>query len=393
MSNLSNNPANEGAEAGPEQFQGLELAITEVAGDPLAAPGHPRKSRFGLAVAISLLLHGALAWAGVHYIHEDVLGGADVEVETISVEIVGAVPQVASPAQANALNATRQPTPATPIEVEPSLLPPHRQAAAKTAAEKQAPAETLNNEINDNQAQARTKSAPKQLPNSTSTQSQLFEPNDFAGLPDKAVEPAKPAPYVEDIPAILPEPPQEPEKQVNAKIASPVLTRSTEREDPPQSREPNEVIAVEAQKLKQPKKPSKTAAKTEQETQRSSKRTATNAAQSSSASSRASESAAARPKKVVPASKGALRVFARRIARALARSRPRGIPGSGTVVIAFTLSPSGALTSVRVRKSSGSARLDRAAKRAVRRTKFPRPPKGATRAQRSFVIPYHFRRR
>ena len=92
------------------------------------------------------------------------------------------------------------------------------------------------------------------------------------------------------------------------------------------------------------------------------------------------------------ASKKAMKAFARKIARALARSRPKRVAGSGTVVIAFTLSQRGGLTALRVQKSSGNARIDRAARRAVRRTRFPKPPQGASRKQRSFVVPYYFRK-
>ena len=101
----------------------------------------------------------------------------------------------------------------------------------------------------------------------------------------------------------------------------------------------------------------------------------------------------AQQKRVASASKRVLRVFARKIARALSRSRPRRIARTGTVWIAFTLRVSGGLQTLVVKKSSGNPKLDRAAVYAVRRARFPKPPKGATRKQRSFLIPYHFRRK
>ncbi len=100
-----------------------------------------------------------------------------------------------------------------------------------------------------------------------------------------------------------------------------------------------------------------------------------------------------RQQRVTSASKRALRVFARKIVRALARSRPKRIAGTGKVVLAFTLAASGGLEALAVRKSSGDRKIDRAALRAVRRARFPKPPTGATRKQRSFLVPYHFRRR
>jgi len=100
-----------------------------------------------------------------------------------------------------------------------------------------------------------------------------------------------------------------------------------------------------------------------------------------------------RQKRRASASRHALRAFARKIARALSRSRPQRIARNGTVLIAFTLSVKGGVEALRVKKSSGNAGIDRAAMRAVRRARFPKPPKGATRRQRSFVVPYHFRKR
>ena len=112
-----------------------------------------------------------------------------------------------------------------------------------------------------------------------------------------------------------------------------------------------------------------------------------------SVSARNVEAARVRQQRAASASKKAMSIFARKITVALARARPRRISGTGTVVIAFTLKSSGGLQSLSVRKSSGNAKIDRAAIRAVRRARFPKPPRGATRAQRSFLVPYYFRRR
>lgn len=70
----------------------------------------------------------------------------------------------------------------------------------------------------------------------------------------------------------------------------------------------------------------------------------------------------------------------RRIARV---PKPR-VNNRGTAVIAFAVSSSGRLASASVARSSGSARLDKAALRVVRQASpFPKPPRGA---QRRFSI-------
>lgn len=63
--------------------------------------------------------------------------------------------------------------------------------------------------------------------------------------------------------------------------------------------------------------------------------------------------------------------------------RPR-VGARGTAVVAFTIAPGGGLSAVSVARSSGSARLDRAALAVIRRAApFPAPPSGA---RRSFSI-------
>lgn len=63
--------------------------------------------------------------------------------------------------------------------------------------------------------------------------------------------------------------------------------------------------------------------------------------------------------------------------------RPR-VGARGTAVVAFTIAPGGGLSAISVARSSGSARLDRAALTVIRRAApFPAPPPGA---RRSFSI-------
>lgn len=78
----------------------------------------------------------------------------------------------------------------------------------------------------------------------------------------------------------------------------------------------------------------------------------------------------------------------RKISRARRGLRYNG--QRGTAWVRFKISASGALTSVGVSKSSGSAKIDSIATRIVQRASpFPRPPKGA---RRSFRIPIEVRR-
>lgn len=63
--------------------------------------------------------------------------------------------------------------------------------------------------------------------------------------------------------------------------------------------------------------------------------------------------------------------------------KPR-VGTKGTSVVAFTISPGGALSAISLARSSGSPKLDQAALRVVRKAApFPRPPAGA---RRSFSI-------
>jgi protein TonB len=108
------------------------------------------------------------------------------------------------------------------------------------------------------------------------------------------------------------------------------------------------------------------------------------AARSDSASdARASAPAAASP--------GAVREYARYVAQALAKTKPKGTGGLGTVRVKFVIAGDGGLAAVEVAKSSGSPKLDDVALGAVRRTKFLVPPPGMTSAQLTYEVPYNFR--
>lgn len=72
--------------------------------------------------------------------------------------------------------------------------------------------------------------------------------------------------------------------------------------------------------------------------------------------------------------------------------KPRGLRASKPAVIAFAITPSGALRYASLAASSGNPAFDAAALATVRRAApFPRPPAGAGPAQLTFVIPFSSR--
>lgn len=72
------------------------------------------------------------------------------------------------------------------------------------------------------------------------------------------------------------------------------------------------------------------------------------------------------------------------------KSYPGGTRASGTVVLQVTISRNGRLVAVSAVRSSGSAALDGAAVKAVRRARFPAAPKGLDAAQYRFNLPLAF---
>jgi protein TonB len=65
----------------------------------------------------------------------------------------------------------------------------------------------------------------------------------------------------------------------------------------------------------------------------------------------------------------------------------------GTAQVALRLAASGRVSEVRLHRTSGDARLDRAALAAVRRWRFAAPPGGADWRERWFLVPIEFRLR
>lgn len=92
-----------------------------------------------------------------------------------------------------------------------------------------------------------------------------------------------------------------------------------------------------------------------------------------------------------PASAGVAREYAKRVATALSRSRPRGTGVSGTVRLRFVVDERGHPADVTVSAPSGKPSIDETAMRALARSELPVPPPGMTIAQRTFEVPYFFR--
>ncbi len=381
---------------GPEQAvnEDHSVIVAPLSRDALDLPATRRPSRFGLAVMASLVLHGAIAWAGINYASDDVLGGAEIEIETISVEIVGAIPKaaVSNPTADDEVRSasTAKPEPQSKAEDDPDRKrepePPRPLKTFEEPTQDQSSKTTAVEKPEQQTAKVIPEDFPREFPR---PEDSVPEPKDVARLPappENEMVPPDPAAIVEDFPVGLP--------RTKAKSLN-VPTDPIQPETRPPDTETDKVEEAKPQRTvkKHETKESEVARKAVKPPRKAEKKTENTAKPASRSSSSASNTRAAAQQKVTSASKGALRIFSRKIVRALARSRPRRIAATGTVVVVFTLSESGTLGSVRVRKSSGNSRIDRAALRAVRRAKFPRPPRGATRKQRSFVVPYHFRRR
>jgi protein TonB len=107
-----------------------------------------------------------------------------------------------------------------------------------------------------------------------------------------------------------------------------------------------------------------------------------------------SRSAAPSPRPVqglAIASAGEVRAYAKQVAAALGRAKPKGAHMHGIVKVSFAVGEDGRLEFVHVRQSSGNPKLDEIAVAAVRRAAFPSPPPHFTHLQRSFELPYQFR--
>ena len=109
------------------------------------------------------------------------------------------------------------------------------------------------------------------------------------------------------------------------------------------------------------------------------------------AASRSDVASDAKTSAPAAASPGAVREYARYVAQALSKTKPKGVGGLGSVRVTFVIAADGGLATAEVTKSSGSPKLDDIALAAVRKTKFLTPPAGMTPLQLTYDVPYHFR--
>jgi protein TonB len=76
-----------------------------------------------------------------------------------------------------------------------------------------------------------------------------------------------------------------------------------------------------------------------------------------------------------------------KVMRKIQRTRKESARANGKTVVSFRVSDSGAATSVRVLRSSGSAKIDSIALRHIKRSSpFPKPPKGASRSFKITIV-------
>lgn len=137
----------------------------------------------------------------------------------------------------------------------------------------------------------------------------------------------------------------------------------------------------------------RTKAKTSQKASTSSASTATQKAKGDSAGQNAGTTAKtatatlsrATRQKLISQWGGAIRSGVERRKR-----YPGGTSASGTAVVRLTVAPQGRLVSATLAKSSGDAKLNRAAVEAVRRARIPKAPKGLSKASYSFSLPIAF---
>lgn len=91
------------------------------------------------------------------------------------------------------------------------------------------------------------------------------------------------------------------------------------------------------------------------------------------------------------ATAGEVSGYAALVRARIAARKPSAAGLRGSPSVSFAIGPSGALSYVRIGKSSGHARLDELALRSVRAAApFPAPPGGLSAAQLSYRIPFHF---
>ena len=83
--------------------------------------------------------------------------------------------------------------------------------------------------------------------------------------------------------------------------------------------------------------------------------------------------------------------YAREVALHIARNRPKGPGAKGKVTVEFVLSArDGKVETLKILRTSGTAKLDALAVSAIEAARFPLPPNGMSRAQLTYRLPFVF---
>ncbi|RKF16827.1 TonB family protein [Roseovarius spongiae] len=310
------------------------------------------------ALTVAVVIHGALAWAVIPRIEVEVEGGAgaqEVRLGTSFADMAAGALEPVQPAEvteptpppevARAQDAPRSRTPApAPETIHARPVAPER--AAPVTAERAAP-------VAPDAADA-VPSVAALAPT---------PPETIAPQPTKP-NPPKPAakPTPPETLSAEPDAPPAPARSLRPERRSPAFEKKHAKAPPPK---------------KTPKK--KTAPKS---ARGNAERDAT--AGSAQGSDRAKAKSSGNAGRAKASGNAAASNYPGLVMRRIARvPRPRA-DGRGAAVVAFRINAGGGLAGVSIARSSGSAQLDRAALRMIRRAApFPPPPAGA---QRSFTI-------
>jgi len=251
-----------------------------------------------------------------------------------------------------------------PIEVVSIELSPSRVLEARPQTQQQEPAPSME-EVAPTEGNHDEDVVPKQA----REEQQPEEPT-----PEQPIDPPK----VEPEPAAV-VPPDLPQTVADAEALPAGLV--AEKQEPQAEQPPKPEPKEEARR--EPEKEKKKEEKEEKENhQARQKGGATSHARSGKGRGRARASA----------SSGSILRYASYVRARVAGNKPAGNGHRGTASIAFGVTRSGGLAYARIRRSSGSAALDRLALGAVRgAAPFPRPPTGARPRQLRFSITIHFR--
>lgn len=111
----------------------------------------------------------------------------------------------------------------------------------------------------------------------------------------------------------------------------------------------------------------------------------------SSNESRGTQATSAAASAAQAAPPGVASAYARSVLSAVAKTRPKPLGAQGSARVRFTVEADGSVNDAAIQSTSGNTRLDTAAITAVQRAQFPAPPVALSRAETTFVLPFHFR--